>query len=342
MTTARVLPAIDTGRPRTYGSLTVSIVVHALLIIWVTATQHWAAKNMPEITEITLLAPGEAGSGGGAPGLDPNPPAPAPGPPAPAVPAAETVKGQAVAAAKSMRFERSAPEPDVAMDAEAEWSRDRMEARLATMQETHAPAATGIATGPLPTTLFGAAVPTGAGGSAPGGTALALTRGRAGGGGGGMGGDAVGPGGGGGLALTRGSGGGGGGLVPAVVDPSGVASAAAPTPAQVSETTARRTVAGASLLGPIADREVLSYQIPAYPDWAKKEAVEASVTLYFVVRADGGVKENVLVQKTAGFEDFDESAREALRTWRFEPLRAGRTGEQWGIITFHFRLRDIG
>jgi TonB family protein len=79
-----------------------------------------------------------------------------------------------------------------------------------------------------------------------------------------------------------------------------------------------------------------------YPEWAKEEAVEASVTLYFVVRPDGGVKENILVQKTAGFEDFDESARAALRAWRFEPLRAGRVGEQWGTITFHFRLRDVG
>jgi TonB family protein len=62
------------------------------------------------------------------------------------------------------------------------------------------------------------------------------------------------------------------------------------------------------------------------------------VTLYFVVRADGEVKENVLVQKTAGFEDFDENARIALRSWKFEPLREGRTGEQWGTITFHYRL----
>jgi TonB family protein len=54
------------------------------------------------------------------------------------------------------------------------------------------------------------------------------------------------------------------------------------------------------------------------------------------------VKENIQVQKTAGFEDFDESARTALRSWRFEALRGGRTGEQWGVITFHFRLTSAG
>ena len=81
--------------------------------------------------------------------------------------------------------------------------------------------------------------------------------------------------------------------------------------------------------------------LPVYPEWAKHDGVEGIVTLYFVVRADGSVRENVLVQRTAGFEDFDENARLALRAWRFEPLRGGRTGEQWGTITFQYRLRDL-
>ena len=101
-------------------------------------------------------------------------------------------------------------------------------------------------------------------------------------------------------------------------------------------------MAGASLAGPIADRKVLSTDVPDYPEWAKREAVEGSVTLYFVVRPDGTVKENVVVQKTAGFGEFDDNARAALLAWRFEPLHGGRTGEQWGTITFHFRLRDVG
>jgi TonB family protein len=92
----------------------------------------------------------------------------------------------------------------------------------------------------------------------------------------------------------------------------------------------------------VADRPIVSHTTPIYPDWAKREAVEGSVTLFFYVRPDGSIKENVLVQKTAGFEDFDQSAVTALRAWRFQALSAGRTGEQWGTITFHFRLRDAG
>jgi protein TonB len=102
----------------------------------------------------------------------------------------------------------------------------------------------------------------------------------------------------------------------------------------------RQSLAGVSLAGPIADRAVLDAVRPDYPPWAKSEAVEGSVTLYFVVLPDGSVKENVMVQKTAGFADFDDGAVAALRNWRFAPLPPGRTGDQWGTITFHYRLAD--
>src|SRR5439155_1692850 len=114
------------------------------------------------------------------------------------------------------------------------------------------------------------------------------------------------------------------------------AAAAAAAPSKAGDATARRTLAGATLMGPIADRAVMSHLTPVYPEWAKKEGIEGSVTVYFVVSPEGNVRENVLVQKTAGFDDFDQGACAALRAWRFEPLRDGRIGDQWGTITFHF------
>jgi len=112
------------------------------------------------------------------------------------------------------------------------------------------------------------------------------------------------------------------------------------TQAKIDETnsTARRILDGASLVGPVADRPLVSYGKPAYPEWAKNDGVEASVNLYFIVLPNGKVKENILVQKTSGFSDFDMNAIDALQTWLFEPLKGGETGEQWGSITFHFRL----
>ncbi len=113
-----------------------------------------------------------------------------------------------------------------------------------------------------------------------------------------------------------------------------------PQPAKPADAAVSRTVAGASLSGPVADRPLLSYSTPVYPEWAKRECVEGSPTIYFVVLPDGRVKESVVVQKTSGFDDFDRNAIEALLTWRFEPLRGDQSGEQWGTITFHFRLNN--
>ncbi len=108
---------------------------------------------------------------------------------------------------------------------------------------------------------------------------------------------------------------------------------------KADDATAQRIIDGARLVGPVADRGLKSYRLPAYPEWAKSDGVEATVKLYFVVLPNGNVKENILIQKTSGFQDFDRSAIESLLTWRFEPLKGGQTGEQWGSITFNFRLR---
>jgi len=108
-----------------------------------------------------------------------------------------------------------------------------------------------------------------------------------------------------------------------------------PTEASSSST---RNVAGAQLAGPVADRTLLSHETPVYPEWAKQDGVEASVTLRFFVQSNGLVKENVLVEKTSGFRDFDNSSVAALLQWRFEALPG--SAEQWGRITFHFRLSD--
>jgi TonB family protein len=143
------------------------------------------------------------------------------------------------------------------------------------------------------------------------------------------------------ISLKRGNG--GQALVPALASGALDASAAAgPAPAKEGKEHARRQLAGAMLMGPIADRPIVHMVKPDYPEWAKREAVEASVTLRFVVRPDGRVRESVMVEKTAGFQDFDENARGAIRTWRFQALGAGESGDQWGIITFRYRLREAG
>jgi TonB family protein len=116
--------------------------------------------------------------------------------------------------------------------------------------------------------------------------------------------------------------------------------AAKPKPRLDHPVLERQVLADASLSGPVADRPLLSYRAPEYPETAKREAVEGSVRLHFFVLPGGNVKENVLVEKTSGFADFDLNARLALLDWRFEPLPEGTTGEQWGTITLNYRLED--
>lgn len=301
-------------RRRTRVTMSVSTVAHALLFLWIIL--HPAKHDtLPPITEITLLSPGDLAPAGSSD-------------PAPAAASPMAQAGMAVRSFVEQRFLRLDRKAEIEPEPQsAEAIADQLTSRLATMQNKLTPPTAGTANTQIPASLFGTGTaPSASAGG--GGPSVSLTRG---GGGGGQG-----------LDLVRG--GGGAGLAPALIGApkGGGAGGAAEAPARESESTARRTIAGASIMGPIADRAVLAHPLPSYPEWAKKEAVEGSVTLYFVVRPDGGVKENIMVQKTAGFSDFDENARTALRGWRFEALRGGRTGEQWGVITFHFRLRDAG
>jgi len=290
----------------------VSMVVHALLMLWI-VTIKTSVTKLPEMTEITLIEPGELS-------------APAPSAAAPAGP---TEAGAVHAQSHEERFARQLNRGDVEPEPQSVTATaDRITARLASLQQQEPLAVAGTAGAGVPSNAWGPATAVTGNGGGGNGPALAMNRG---------GGSGTGP------ALTLTRGGTGTSLGPASIS-TGIPKEAAEdaAPARSGESTARRNLAGATLMGPIADRAVITYATPVYPDFAKKDAIEGSVTLYFVVRPDGSVKENVLVQKTAGFEEFDENARVALRAWKFEPLHGGRTGEQWGTITFRYRIREAG
>jgi len=298
-------------RARTRRAMAVSVVAHTLLLAWL-VLDHRDSPADPPLTEIVLLDPSTSGS----------PIAVASAPPAPA---RATMRGAPVTGPEDVRFRREQTNAELTPTPQSSSAvQDRIAARLATLRTTE-PAGVALPSIPTPATHWGGAPATvssnGTGGSAP----IALHRGGSG----------SAPS----LELNRG---GGAGNAPATAPVGLPERSAGSAPAGGEDTGARRTLAGASLAGPIANRPIVSWSPPVYPEWAKRDAVEGSVTLYFVVRPDGSVKENVLVQKTAGFEEFDENARAALRAWRFQALGGGRTGEQWGTITFNFRLRDAG
>ena len=301
---------LDEVRGRTRWTMTMSVMVHAILLLLLMMPRP-TLESAQSLTEITMLGPGD---------LDPAPAAG--GAPAPMT-ADRTIPGVRVSSPVDQTFRRQDDRADVSPEPAEFNISDRVSARLAALREdVSRPVASTNVGGP--STMW--STPSGvAGNTGGGGKAISLTRGGTGGGGA--------P-----LALGRGGGSG----ISTSLAPAGTGKGRAEAPAgeAAGDAHARRTLAGAQLAGPIADRAIVHSVTPVYPDWAKRDGVEAAVTLYFIVRADGTVKENILVQKTAGFGDFDDSARAALAAWKFEPLRGGRTGEQWGTITFHFRLRD--
>lgn len=115
---------------------------------------------------------------------------------------------------------------------------------------------------------------------------------------------------------------------------------AAPARPGAEASPAVRDLGGATITGLVADRRVEHHIMPTYPEWAMTQAVEGVVTLQFVVLPTGTVKPGVQVQKTAGFQDFDDNAAAAIRQWRFAPLTGSEAREQWGTITFRYRLHD--
>jgi len=300
-------------RLRTRSSLAISIALHALLLVAIVLLPK-AVPQQETFTEITLLEPGTPDAG-----------APAA---AAAAPALREQSGVYASSDADVRFKRQDTKADIApVPQSAQSFDDRLQSRLATLQTGVAQPVPGVADAPVAGVLAGTASPATIGGMGGNGKRVDLHRGGSG--------DGAGPP----VALTRGVGLGGSSLAPATISSRHVESA---EPAREAPSTARRMLAGAQLMGPVADRPILVHRSPVYPDWAMHDGVEGSVTLRFVVRADGTIKEDILVEKTAGFEDFDESARQALRGWKFQPLTGGRTGEQWGAITFNFRIREAG
>ncbi|MCX7698117.1 MAG: TonB family protein [Candidatus Goldbacteria bacterium] len=88
--------------------------------------------------------------------------------------------------------------------------------------------------------------------------------------------------------------------------------------------------------GDIAGRPILVAKKPTYPLWAQQQGLEASVTIYFVVRPDGTVKDNLIIERSSGYPELDQLAKEALLQFKFAPISG--SDEQSGYATFRFML----
>ncbi len=77
---------------------------------------------------------------------------------------------------------------------------------------------------------------------------------------------------------------------------------------------------------------------PHYPDADVKAGHQGTVTLGFLVAADGSVKQSK-VDKSSGFATMDEAARSALEKCRFKPaVKGGQIVEAWTKVQYVWTL----
>jgi TonB family protein len=78
---------------------------------------------------------------------------------------------------------------------------------------------------------------------------------------------------------------------------------------------------------------------PRYPESARRQGIEGVSLLRFEVQANGAVGE-ILVERSAGYQDLDRAAIEAVKKWRFEPARRGNQSiAVWVTLPVRFALR---
>jgi protein TonB len=95
---------------------------------------------------------------------------------------------------------------------------------------------------------------------------------------------------------------------------------------------------GAGMRGELGKRGILAKVDPVYPPFARRQGIEADVTLRVWVSPRGGVS-RVEVVKLSGTPELDRRAIEALKQWKFAPLPDTiEPVTQWGEITLHYRL----
>ncbi len=100
---------------------------------------------------------------------------------------------------------------------------------------------------------------------------------------------------------------------------------------------ARVRGASAGIEGPLGERGLLRCEYPRYPEWAERSGVEAEVRYRFWVSPEGAVVRISAIRKPP-YPSFDELGREALSHWLFEPITGSGAKEEWGEVTFIWRL----
>jgi protein TonB len=79
-------------------------------------------------------------------------------------------------------------------------------------------------------------------------------------------------------------------------------------------------------------------QRPEYPEYSRIDGEQGSVTVGFLIAADGKIKESKIIT-SSGFRRLDTAARDAFVLCKFQPgTEDGRAVESWAKIKYTWRL----
>jgi protein TonB len=117
------------------------------------------------------------------------------------------------------------------------------------------------------------------------------------------------------------------------------ASVQATTTLARAEARSPETVAASGPVGPDRSAQALpGNPLPPYPEAAREDGLEGSVSLAVALDAQGRVTA-VQWLRRCGVAVLDHAAREAVRPWRFAPaLRAGQPVASSLVLNLRFRL----
>jgi protein TonB len=90
----------------------------------------------------------------------------------------------------------------------------------------------------------------------------------------------------------------------------------------------------------IPARYAASNRKPEYPRMSRQMEEEGTVVLRVFVQADGSAG-TVEIRTSSGFPLLDQSARNAVQSWRFEPATSdGKPVGEWFLIPIPFKLQN--
>lgn len=89
---------------------------------------------------------------------------------------------------------------------------------------------------------------------------------------------------------------------------------------------------GYSISGDISTRKLIKFKKPEFP---KEEKEPSKVQLEITVNESGEIVK-IEIMKTGGY-NFDRNAIEAVKEWRFMPIK--NVTEQKGIVTINFKMK---